>query len=44
MIHGGMSENGVHKLIYLIVCPPVGGSVWEGLRDVLLKEMCDWGV
>jgi hypothetical protein len=36
--------NGSHRLIYLNTCPPVGGTVWEGLGGVaLLEEVCHWG-
>ena len=38
-----MNKNGSHRLIYLNVLTPVGGTVWEGLVGVaLLKEVCHW--
>jgi hypothetical protein len=35
---GGLHENGSHRLIYLNVWSPVGGTVQEGLGGVALLE------
>jgi hypothetical protein len=40
-IYDALNKNGSHKLMYSWF--PVGGTVWEGLGGVALKEMCHWG-
>lgn len=42
---GGLSANGPLGLyIWIFAPPPLGRTVWEGLRDrALLEEVCHWG-
>jgi hypothetical protein len=35
---GSLNENGLHRLLCLKAWPSVGGTVWEGLRGVVLLE------
>ena len=41
---GGLSKNGIHRLICLNTQFPVGRTVWEGLKGgvALLMKMCYW--
>lgn len=40
---GGLNENGPHRFNCFNAWSPVGGTVWEGLREVaLLEEMSYW--
>jgi hypothetical protein len=42
--HGGLSENGLHRLFCLNTCSSIGWTVWEGSGGhTLLEEMCHWG-
>ena len=40
---GDSSKSGSRRLIYLITWFPVGRIGWEGLRGVVLLEVCHWG-
>lgn len=39
----GLNENDSHRLLYLNVWAPAGGTVWERLEGMaLLEEICHW--
>lgn len=38
-----LNEHGPHRLRYLIIWSPVGGTLWEGLGGTALLEVCHSG-
>lgn len=40
--NGGLNENAASRLMYLNAWSKVAGTVWEGLRNMALLEVCHW--